>query len=41
MPEYHFPDPVPPEPGAYLSEVVALAGDVVRAYGDTPSTTAR
>ncbi|MGP3950808.1 hypothetical protein [Streptomyces sp. 7N604] len=33
-PECHFPDPVPPEPGAYLSDVVALPGDVVRAYGE-------
>lgn len=32
-PEYHFPEPVPPEPGASLSLVVALAADDVRAYG--------
>ncbi|MPY58163.1 hypothetical protein [Streptomyces spongiae] len=32
-PEYHFPEPVPPEPGASLGDVVALAEDDVRAYG--------
>ncbi|MFE7837225.1 hypothetical protein ACFU53_14660 [Streptomyces sp. NPDC057474] len=32
-PEYHFPEPVPPEPGASLDLVVALAEDDVRAYG--------
>lgn len=32
-PEYHFPEPVPPEPGASLDLVVALAADDVRAYG--------
>ncbi|UUU24502.1 hypothetical protein [Streptomyces sp. DSM 40750] len=32
-PEYHFPEPVPPEPGASLGLVVALAADDVRAYG--------
>lgn len=32
-PEYHFPEPVPPEPGASLDHVVALASDDVRAYG--------
>ncbi|WP_338896450.1 hypothetical protein WBG99_12775 [Streptomyces sp. TG1A-60] len=32
-PEYHFPEPVPPEPGASLDLVVALAKDDVRAYG--------
>jgi len=33
-PEYHFPEPVPPEPGASLTEVVALAKDDVRVYGE-------
>ncbi|MEV6587779.1 hypothetical protein [Streptomyces acidicola] len=32
-PEYHFPEPVPPEPGAWLDTVVALAEDDIRAYG--------
>ncbi|WP_328665839.1 hypothetical protein OG905_01950 [Streptomyces sp. NBC_00322] len=34
MPDYHFPAPAPPEPSASLSEVVALAKDDVRAYGE-------
>ncbi|MBA4861522.1 hypothetical protein H1V43_09010 [Streptomyces sp. PSKA54] len=32
-PEYRFPDPVPPEAEAFLTEVLAVAGDDVRAYG--------
>ncbi len=32
-PEYHFPDPVPPEPDAVLDHVVVLAEDDVRAFG--------
>ncbi|MGP3981839.1 hypothetical protein [Streptomyces sp. KR80] len=33
-PEYHFPAPAPSEPGASLTEVVALAKDDVRVYGE-------
>ncbi|KPC94854.1 hypothetical protein [Streptomyces albus] len=33
-PEYRFSDPVPPEPGAHLGQVLAVAEDDVRAYGE-------
>ncbi|MEU5343395.1 hypothetical protein AB0H18_21565 [Streptomyces sp. NPDC020766] len=32
-PAYRFPEPVPPEPGASIDDVLALAADDVRAYG--------